>query len=164
MNEKTHWLQNPNKNYLGHWDLPESGEMVLTIKSAQWEEVKNPIVNTKEAKRVVRFVENFKPMICNQTNAQSIVDATGVRFMEDSGGKTICLYVARITDKRSKEEIDCIRIKGKKSVGLDEVKAMFKEKEILIPPSELEQVLYVIDQKDKSKYERVHNYLSKLKV
>ena len=39
---KTHWLQSPNKNYLGHWDLPEGKDLILTIESAQWEEVKNP--------------------------------------------------------------------------------------------------------------------------
>ena len=39
---KTHWLQNPNKNYLGHWDLPNGKDLVLTIKSAAWEEVENP--------------------------------------------------------------------------------------------------------------------------
>jgi len=38
----THWLQNPNKNYLGHWDLPNGQDFVLTIASAQWEIVKDP--------------------------------------------------------------------------------------------------------------------------
>ncbi|HUT85308.1 MAG TPA: hypothetical protein VMW66_00560 [Elusimicrobiales bacterium] len=111
-NEKTHWLQNPNKNYIGHWDLPGGKDLTLTIKSAQWEEVKNPVVNTKEAKRVVRFAEDVKPLICNQTNAQSIIDATGKRFMEDSVGCKITLFVSSITDKRTKQQIDCIRVRN----------------------------------------------------
>lgn len=111
---KTHWLQSPNKNYLGHWDLPESGEIILTIKSAQWEVVKNPITNTSESKRVVRFEENVKPMICNQTNANSILKSTGIKYMEDAGGNLIKLYVANIVDKRTKEDIDCIRVKNSK--------------------------------------------------
>ena len=54
-NTKTHWLQSPNKNYLGHWDLPEKEDLILTIESAKWEEVKNPIINVSESKRVIRL-------------------------------------------------------------------------------------------------------------
>ena len=50
--EKTHWMQSPNKNYLGHWDLPESGELNVTIESAQWEVVKDPVSGRSESKRV----------------------------------------------------------------------------------------------------------------
>lgn len=164
MKEKTHWLQSPNKNYLGHWDLPESGEMVVTIESAQWEAVTNPITNKTESKRVIRFKEKIKPMICNQTNAQSIVRATGVKFMEDSSGQSICLFVGQTKDRVSKEDIDCIRIKSKPSVGLEEVKSMFEEKQILIPEGELDAVQKVIDEKQADKYQRVFNYLSKLKA
>lgn len=111
MSDKTHWLQSPNKNYLGHWDLPESGEMTVTIMSAQWEPVKNPITNKTESKRVIRFKEDIKPMICNQTNAQSILIATGIKFMEDSGGSKIVLFVGQIKDRVTKEDVDCIRVK-----------------------------------------------------
>jgi hypothetical protein len=120
-NEKTHWLQSPNKNYLGHWDLPGGNNLILTIKSAKWEEVKNPIINTKEAKRVIRFNEKFKPLICNQTNANAILKSTGIKFMEDSVGCKIELYIDNIQDKRTKEYIDCIRVKSEKP----------KQKEIL---------------------------------
>ena len=112
--EKTHWLQSPNKNYLGHWDLPESKDLNLTIKSAQWEEVKNPITNKTEAKRVIRFKESVKPLICNQTNAQSIINATKVNYMEDSAGLEISLYIANVRVKG--EETDCIRIRNEKTV------------------------------------------------
>jgi len=111
--EKTHWLQSPNKNYLGHWDLPESDDLILTIESAQWEEVKNPIINQSEAKRVIRFKEDVKPLICNQTNAQSIVNSTGVKFMEDSKGCQVALYISQIKDRKTKDMIDCIRIRNK---------------------------------------------------
>lgn len=111
--EKTHWLQSPNKNYLGHWDLPENGKMILTIESAQWEEVKDPITNKVDSKRVIRWKEKgVKPFICNQTNAQSISRSTGIKFMEDSKGAKIELYVSSIKDKKTKEEVDCIRIKN----------------------------------------------------
>jgi hypothetical protein len=110
--EKTHWLQSPNKNYLGHWDLPEGKDLVLTIKSAQWEKVKNPLLGTEEAKRVIRFVEKAKPLICNQTNANSILKSTGIKYMEDSEGQKIALYVDTIRDRRTKEDIDCVRVRN----------------------------------------------------
>lgn len=112
MTEKTHWLQNPNKNYLGHWDLPSGQDVILTIKSAAWEEVKNPITRTSEAKRVIRFEENYewvKPFICNEVNAQSILKSTGQKFMEDCGGYRIKLGVGRTKVKG--EEIDCLRVR-----------------------------------------------------
>lgn len=110
-NEKTHWLQNPNKNYLGHWDLPNGDPVVLTIKSAKWEEVKNPITRTSEAKRVVRFEESFswiKPFICNEINSQAICKSTGQKFMEDAIGYKVKLHVG--STKVKGEEIDCIRV------------------------------------------------------
>lgn len=111
--DKTHWLQSPNKNYLGHWDISENEDLILTIESAMWEEVKNPIINQSEAKRVIRFKEDVKPLICNQTNAQSIVNSTGVRYMEDSKGCKIALYISQIKDRKTKDMIDCIRIRKK---------------------------------------------------
>ena len=107
---KTHWLQTPNKNYLGHWDLPNGQDLILTIKSAQWEEVKNPIINVSEAKRVLRFEEkNVKPFICNETNAQSILRSTATKYMEDSVGLKIKLYQSQVKVKG--EQVDCLRIK-----------------------------------------------------
>lgn len=106
---KTHWLQNPNKNYLGHWDLPEGRDMILTIKSAQWEEVKNPIINTSEAKRVVRFVEKVKPFISNETNSQSILRSTGTNYMEDCTGMKIKLFLSQVKVKG--QSVDCLRVK-----------------------------------------------------
>lgn len=112
METKTHWLQSPNKNYLGHWDLPVGEDLILTIKSAKWEEVTNPIINKKEAKRVVRFEEpNVKPWICNQGNAQSIIKSTGIKHMEDSVGSKIALFIGLHKDSISKETIDCIRVR-----------------------------------------------------
>ena len=90
--------------------------MVYTPKEIQkWEDVENPITKNSESKRVIRFKEKgIKPMICNQTNSISITKATGVKFMEDSIGKKITLFVATIMDNKTKENIDCIRIREKK--------------------------------------------------
>lgn len=111
MTTKTHWLQNPNKNYLGHWDLPEGRDIIVTIKSAQWEEVKNPIINVSQAKRVIRFEEpNIKPFICNEVNSQAIQRSTNQKYMEDSIGCKIKLGLSQVTVK--KEEVDCLRVRN----------------------------------------------------
>lgn len=161
-NEKTHWLQSPNKNYLGHWDLPPIGEMTLTIESAQWEEVKNPITNKSEAKRVVRFKEGVKPMICNQTNAQSIVNATGVKFMEDSKGQKITLYLSSIKDRISKEDVDCIRIKKVVLYTIANINKMVEEKRSLISDSNMDSIERALSANDTTKFEQIFNYLIKL--
>lgn len=163
MSDKTHWLQSPNKNYLGHWDLPESGEIVLTIESAGWEAVTNPIINKTESKRVVRFTDpKIKPWICNQGNAQSILRYTSVKWMEDSKGQEICLYVGKHTDRASKMEVDCIRIKAKPAINADDLRMLFDLKAEAIPPDELDAVETAIHGGDSSKYQRVYNYLRKL--
>lgn len=110
--QKTHWLQSPNKNYLGHWDLPNGEDVILTIASAQYEEVKNPIINKSECKRVVRFKESYqwlKPFICNEVNAQSIYKSTDQKFMEDCVGKKIKIGIGSTTVKR--EEVECLRVR-----------------------------------------------------
>jgi len=107
---KTHWLQNPNKNYLGHWDLPNGRDIILTIKSAQWEEVKNPIINISSAKRVLRFEEDVKPFICNETNAQTIMKSTAQKYVEDSIGCKIQLYQSEV--KMLGEMVDCLRVRN----------------------------------------------------
>lgn len=142
MKEKTHWLQNPNKNYLGHWDLPSGQDVILTIKSAQWEEVKNPITNKSDAKRVIRFEESaswIKPFICNQVNAQSILKSTGQKFMEDCSGSRIKIGVGQTRVKG--EEVDCLRVRNVKQSMLQDTK---------ITEKQVQELQALIDKTDKS--------------
>lgn len=130
--EKTHWLQNPNKNFLGHWDLPGGKPVILTIVSVKWEEVKNPIINKSDSKRVIRFKENdkwVKPMICNQINSQTIMKSTGEKYMEDSVGKRIKIAISQTKVKG--EEVDCLRVVNipqphleDKAIDQDQLKAL----------------------------------------
>jgi len=110
MENKTHWLKNPNKNYLGHWDLPDE-DLILTIKSAGWEDVKDPTTGKVENKRIVHFIEDFKPLICNQTNAISIYKSTGIRYIQDSSGSKIKLFVGEEYDRKNKITVECVRIR-----------------------------------------------------
>jgi len=111
--EKTHWLQNPNKHYLGHWDIPNGEDVILTVASAQWEKVENPTTQSEEAKRVIRFMEKdpwVKPLICNQINAQNILKSTKEKFMEDCVGKKLKISIGQTKVKG--EEVDCLRVKN----------------------------------------------------
>jgi len=108
-NIKTHWLQNPNKNYLWHQDLPNWEDLILTIKSAKWEKVKDPTRWSIEEKRVIKFKEDVKPFICNETNASVIMKVTWVKYMEESIWKKIQLYLSQT--KFMKQMVDCIRIR-----------------------------------------------------
>jgi len=108
---KTHWMKNPNKNYLGNWDLPEKKDLILTIKSAKWEIVKNPITKAESEKRIIRFNEDVKPLICNETNAKAIMKSTNKEFMEDSIGCKISLYKADYFDRKEKENIKVVRVR-----------------------------------------------------
>lgn len=161
---KTHWLQSPNKNYLGHWDLPENEDLTLTIKSAKWEEVKNPIINRSEAKRVIRFEENYKPLICNQTNAQSIIKSTGVKFMEDSKGCRIQLHIGKHKDRVTKEDVDCIRVRSTLKMNASQVilkiQELFDQVKEQLSDREREYVLRIIDNQESLSYDKALKFLT----
>ena len=55
------------KPYLGHWDVPDEGDLVLTIDKIYEDEVKNQ--HGTEVKPIIYFMEpDAKPMILNKTN------------------------------------------------------------------------------------------------
>lgn len=113
---KTHWLQSPNKKYLGHQDLPDGEDVILTILSAGWESVKNPITNSHENKLIIKFSEKdkwIKPLICNATNAKMFLKVTGQKFMEDCSNKKI--KIGADTTKLMGDIVDCLRVRNVKS-------------------------------------------------
>ena len=83
------------KPYLGHWDVPEDGDLVLTIDKVYEEEIKNQ--HGTEIKPVMYFQEpDAKPMIINKTNNDSITKVLGKRTKSNNwSGKKIALYEAR---------------------------------------------------------------------
>lgn len=82
------------KPYLGHWDVPEGGDLVLTIDKIYEEEVKNQ--HGTEQKPVMYFREpGVKPMIVNKTNNDAITKVHGKRTKTNNwSGKKIALYEA----------------------------------------------------------------------
>lgn len=113
-----HILSSPNKNYLGHQDLPHGKNCILTIQTFREEEVINPTVKgddprKKQIKKIIRWEENpswIKPMICNVENARAI--NMGVKIPNIYDYENYCvkveLKVAEITHK--KEKLSCLRV------------------------------------------------------
>lgn len=83
------------KPYLGHWDVPEDGDLVLTIDRIYEEEIRNQ--HGTEIKPVMYFREaGVKPMIVNKTNNDSITRLHGKRTKSNNwSGKKIALYEAK---------------------------------------------------------------------
>ena len=81
-----------DKNFLGAWDVPEGGDLILTIDHAERQEVKND--KGTKVKLTLHFKENVRPMVCNVTNGKAIALAHGSNNVEDWAGKKIAIYVA----------------------------------------------------------------------
>lgn len=88
-----------DKTYLGHWDVPEGGDLVLTIDHFEKNEVKNNS-GTAEKKHICYFKE-AKPMIVNKTNLKSIAAVLESDKFEDWEGKKIALYAADVKQAES---------------------------------------------------------------
>ena len=84
-----------DKNYLGAWDIPEDGDLILTIDHAERNEIQNE--RGKEKKSVLYFVEDYKPLILNKVNPESISKALGSAKFEDWEGKKIALYSEKVS-------------------------------------------------------------------
>ena len=83
-----------DKNYLGSWDVPDNGDLILTIDHAARDEVKNE--RGSERKLTIHFVEDYKPMILNATNSKAITAAHGSSKVEDWAGKKIAIYTTKV--------------------------------------------------------------------
>ena len=86
-----------DKSFLGAWDLPDEKDLILTIDYVARDEVQNE--KGKDKKMALHFKErDYKPMICNKTNAEAISKAYGSRDVSDwenkkFGQTTECLRV-----------------------------------------------------------------------
>ena len=97
-----------DKNFLGAWDLNETGDTVLTIDHVERNDVQNE--RGSEKKMTVHFMErDYKPMICNTTNAKAISKAVGSTKVEDWEKKKVALYKATIT--AFGQTTECIRVR-----------------------------------------------------
>ena len=97
-----------DKSFLGSWDVPETGDLVLTVDYVARDDVQND--RGKEKKLTIHFKErDYKPMICNTTNAKAISKAYGSTKVEDWVNKKISIYKATISAFGQTQE--CLRVR-----------------------------------------------------
>lgn len=97
-----------DKSFLGSWDVPDGGDLVLTIDHVARDDVQNE--KGKEKKMALHFKErDYKPMICNTTNAKAISKAYGSTKVEDWENKKIGIYKATISAFGQTQE--CLRVR-----------------------------------------------------
>lgn len=90
--KKTHWKKLFNPDYMGAWSIDPGEEPIYTIKSVALESVTGS-GGSKQDCTVIRWVENQKPFIVNNTNAKSITKSIGSPYIEDWKGNKIKLFV-----------------------------------------------------------------------
>ena len=105
--EKTHWREILQTNYLGSHDL-KGRDVTVTIKSVTNEQVFCPESGKKEGRMVIAFEKAKKPWICNVTNAQTIESQHG-KFIDDWVGKKITLTTLPV--KAFGKTTDAVRVK-----------------------------------------------------
>ena len=108
MTTKTHWKKLTTPNYLGSWDVPEGGQLLVTIKSVSQQTVTGPDGVKDDC--VVAQLEGQKPLVLNATNCKRIARITGTNYVEDWAGQQICLVVKKV--KAFGSEVDALRVKS----------------------------------------------------
>lgn len=97
-----------DKSFLGSWDVPDGGDLVLTIDYVSKDDVQNE--KGREKKMALHFKErDYKPMICNTTNAKAISKAYNSTRVENWENKKISIYKATISAFGATQE--CLRVR-----------------------------------------------------
>lgn len=97
-----------DKSFLGAWDVPDGSDLVLTIDHVSRDDVQNE--KGHEKKMALHFKErDYKPMICNTTNAKAISKAYGSTKVEDWENKKIGIYKATIS--AFGQTTECLRVR-----------------------------------------------------
>lgn len=97
-----------DKSFLGAWDVPDGSDLILTIDHAAQDDVQND--RGKEKKLTLHFKEReYKPMVCNTTNAKAISKAYGSTKVENWEGKKISIYKATIS--AFGQTTECLRVR-----------------------------------------------------
>lgn len=119
----THWKVTKNPEYLGSYALQPNEELILTIKSGGVESITG-VDGKKEDELVIHFMEDYKPMIVNSTNAKTITKLHKTPYIEEWVGKKIQVYARRI--RAFGEDVDALRIRDfiPKQVEIDVNKAV----------------------------------------
>ena len=91
--EKIHWKKFFKSDYLSSGDVPPNQDLILTIKSVHYEDVKGEGGRVDKCV-VIRFVENgYKPFIVNKTNNKTIAKIYNTPYVNEWSGKMIQIWV-----------------------------------------------------------------------
>lgn len=163
---KTHYRKVFKSDHLGVADLEEMIEegksLKFTIAQVKQEyDVK--VAGKKGDFNIAYFKESIKPLVLNSYNSKVVKSfANNDPYVESWKNIEIELYVDNSV-KFGKEVVGGVRIKYKAAVTLPELQKMYKDKSGSVPESEVKQVEGVINGKKQAMYQRVYDYLSKLK-
>jgi len=84
-----------DKTYLGHWDVPEDGDLIVTIDHFEKNELRSGPTAPAEMKHIC-FFKDAKPMVVNKTNLKLLAEALGSDKFEDWEGETVALWAAPV--------------------------------------------------------------------
>ena len=97
-----------DKTYLGHWDLPDDEDLIVTIAGVKKEPIRNASGSTEE-KQVLYFEEDVKPLIMNKKKVPGAISkALGTPKRELWRGKKIALYAG---EERTAEDGLAVRVR-----------------------------------------------------
>lgn len=105
-----------DRDFIGHFDLPEGQDLDLTIAEVKGGEL-TAIGGRKSKKPIVRFLEPVKPLIANKTNSKTIAALYG-NMVEGWAGKRITLFVSTTRSPDGGADVPCIRIRPKAPEGV----------------------------------------------
>lgn len=106
---KGSWKKYVDKNYLGSWDVPKDGDLILTIAKVTKDEIQNE--RGSDSKMILHFEESeYKPMILNKKeNPTRIEKALGTDDVEEWVGKKIAITTEKVNSFG--ETTDALRVR-----------------------------------------------------
>lgn len=104
---KTDFRSMYDRDYIGHWDLPEGRDTIVTISKVEAATL-TAQGNRKSKKPVIHFEGKEKGMCLNKTNGKAIMGMYGP-LVEDWIGKRIALYPT--TTQFGSDQVACIRVR-----------------------------------------------------
>lgn len=104
-----------DREYVGHFDLPDGKDLDLTIKKVAGGEL-TALGGRKSKKPIVHFEDDVKPLICNKTNGKTIANLYG-NTVEQWAGKRITLFVSTTRSPDGTGDVPCLRVRPKAPEG-----------------------------------------------
>lgn len=101
-----------DKDYLGAWSIPDSGELIVTIVKCVQGELNNPGTKKTTKKPVVFVRETDKGFALNATNGKTIAGLYGNQ-VEGWPGKRITLYKSMTRNPAGGDDVECLRVRPK---------------------------------------------------